>query len=378
MTRRRRRNRHRDSEPRSWFGNLVAAVIGLALALGLAEGAARILFPRWAEFDSARFITTTKVEGWPEVPIGRPGFDGWFSQNNGDFRAHVHINDFGLRDLDPVAAADGRLWEVGDSFTFGWGVANEDSFGAVAATRLGLSWYSVASPGTDVCGYRTLLARMPKEVRPKAVVLGLTIENDLMEYDCAARQAAQAGPPLPETRSFRLPPLIWFKHGLMGASALYNFVAVSAKQVSSLESLLVGLHIIAPAAKDQRQFPEERLDAVLDSTAAEIGRLHGELAPGTPLVVLIIPGRLDLMNGDSFYRAQRQGLVSRLGAMGIAVADPFPLFEPEGAARIHFAHDGHWSTLGHRLAGEAAAARLAELTGTGMTGTGMTGATPAR
>lgn len=361
----RRRRHHHGSEGRSIRSNLFATLIGLIMAIGLAEGAARILFPRWAEFDSTRFITVTPVPGWPDVPVGRAGFDGWFSQNNGDFRAHIHINESGLRDDEPVSAADGRLWEVGDSFTFGWGVANPESFGAVAAARLGWSWYSVASPGTDVCGYRTLLARMPKEVKPRAVLLGLTIENDLMEYDCPARLAAQSAAPVAEERKFRLPPLIYFKHGLTSISALYNFIAVSAKQVSSLESLLSGLHLITPASVDQRQFPEDRTEAVLDSTVDEIGRLNQELPAGTPFAVVLIPARLDLMRDDPFYRSLRQGLASRLAAKGIAVIDPYPLFEPEGAAKIHFAHDGHWSALGHRLAGEAAARRLGELTGAG-------------
>ncbi len=365
MKRRRRSHHYHESGPRSLLGNLFAALIGLVVALGLAEGAARVMFPRWAEFDSTRFITTAKVAGWPDVPIARPGFDGWFSQNNGDFRAHLQINESGLRDLDPVAAADGRLWEVGDSFTFGWGVANEESFGAVAAGQLGWPWYSVASPGTDVCGYRTLVARMPKEARPKAVLMGLTIENDLMEYDCPARTAASAAEPVPEKRSFRLPPLIYFKHGLTGISALYNFVAVSVKQISSLESLLVGLHLIAPPAAELHQFPEDRVEEVLDSTVAEIGRLNEELPAGTPFAVVLIPARLDLMKADPYFRSLREGLASRLAAKGIAVVDPYPSFEPEGAAKIHFAHDGHWSALGHRLAGEAAAKRLTELTGAG-------------
>lgn len=366
MKRRRRSHYHHDSEPRSFLGNLFAVFIGLVVAVGLAEGAARIMFPRWAEFDSSRFITSTKVSGWPDVPVGRAGFDGWFSQNNGDFRSYMRINEAGLRNNEPLTAADGRLWEVGDSFTFGWGVANEESFGAVAAQKLGLPWYSVASPGTDVCGYRTLLARMPKDAKPKAVVLGLTIENDLMEYDCATRAAQSAAPPVPEKARFHLPPLIYFKHGLTSISALYNFVAVSVKQVSSLESLLVELHLIAPPGVDQRQFVNDRIEAVLDSTTDEIGRLKEELPPGTPFVVLIIPGRRDLMAGDSYYRSLREGMVSRLTAKEIAVADPYPLFEPEGAARIHFTHDGHWSALGHRLAGEAVAKRLSEM----MTGAG--------
>jgi hypothetical protein len=344
------------------FANLLAAAIGITIAVGLAEVMARVMFPGWSEFASTRFMTSAKVPGWPDVPVARPGFDGWFAQNNGDFRAHIVANAFGLRNVEPPEAADGRIWEVGDSFTFGWGIDINQTFGAVAATKLGLAWYNVASPGTDVCGYRVLLARMPKSARPKAVLLGLTLENDMLSYDCSGRLRVQEeGVAAPSGPSFRLPEFIGFKQALTQNSALYNFVAVSIKQVSSIESLLIGLHVIAPAAEDQRQFPEERMEDVLDSTASEIGRLRDELPTGTALVVIPIPSRLEVLRDDPFYRKQREGIVRRLAAMNIATADPFTRLKAEGMGAVHFPHDGHWTARGHLLAGEAAAETLREL-----------------
>jgi len=356
---RRRRGAARRSEGGSILGNLLAALFGLILAVGLAEVAARVMFPRWDEFDSSRFITVAKVADWPDVPIGRPGFDGWFSQNNGDFRSHVRINSFGLRNDEPETAAAGRLWAVGDSFTFGWGVERDQIMGAVAGKVLDLPWYDVASPGTDLCGYRTLIARMPAEARPKAVLVGLTIENDVMDYDCMGRRTL--APVEAAGEGLRPPPLIWFKHGLTRISALYNFMAVSVKRVGSLQALLIELRLIDAPNHGKRMFEEGRMDAVLVSTADEVGRLRDMLAPATPLVVVIIPARQDLMEDDPFYRRQRQDMVRLLSERGIAAVDPMPLFRPHGVGAIHFAHDGHWSALGHRLAGEAAAARLVEL-----------------
>jgi len=48
-----------------------------------------------------------------------------------------------------------------------------------------------------------------------------------------------------------------------------------------------------------------------------------------------------------------------LASRGIAVIDPYDRFVAAGFGPTHFAHDGHWSALGHRLAGEAAALWLA-------------------
>jgi hypothetical protein len=43
----------------------------------------------------------------------------------------------------------------------------------------------------------------------------------------------------------------------------------------------------------------------------------------------------------------------------IAFVDPIEGFKKEGFKATHFAHDGHWSALGHKLAGEALAAWFA-------------------
>ena len=44
-----------------------------------------------------------------------------------------------------------------------------------------------------------------------------------------------------------------------------------------------------------------------------------------------------------------------LKARGIDFVDPAESFIREGLAATHFAHDGHWSTNGHKIAGSATA-----------------------
>jgi len=352
------RNKRRAAARRRWLSNLAAGVVGLGLALVLAEGAARIAYPRWTEFNNLRFMDFTTVEGAP-LAIGRPGFDGWFAQNNGDFRIPIRVNAFGLRNDEPVEAADGKLWALGDSFTFGWGVLHDEIFGAVAAARLGWNWYDVASPGADIEDYRHLLLRMPPSVHPRAVVLGLTIENDLRIYPAEGEAVAAPVGPAPSESSLLRQHWMATKHGLTEHSAFYNLMAQALKRIDSVNSLLVGLRLLEPANHGHHQFEESQLDAVLESSTAEIVRLRALVPPEVPFVVLLIPAREDLLDGDPFYRRQRLGMAERLTARGITVVDPFDAFAPEGVTRVHFAHDGHWSPLGHRLAGEAVARALA-------------------
>ena len=167
-------------------GRLIAVLVGIVLAGVFAEGALRVAMPHWREFYSGWFIGKAVVPGHGVVNIGKPGFDGYFAQNNGDFRVRITVNDFGLRDPNPVEAAAGRIWIIGDSMSFGWGVEHDRMYSSVIGGALNAPAYNVASPGTDVCGYQALLARMPENAKPRAVIVGLVLENDVHAYDCRA------------------------------------------------------------------------------------------------------------------------------------------------------------------------------------------------
>ena len=172
-------------------GIATAIAVGCVLTVLAAEVILRITMPQWREFHSGWFMRVIQVPGHGKLTTGRPGFDGYFAQNNGDFRTRITVNDFGLRDPEPVEAAANRVWFVGDSMTFGWGVEQDEIYSTVAGRLLKTPVYNVASPGTDVCGYQGLVARMPTLVRPRAVVAGLILENDIHPYDCR-KKAAEA------------------------------------------------------------------------------------------------------------------------------------------------------------------------------------------
>lgn len=348
-------------QPRtSLTGAFVALLIGAVFAVTTGELALRLMMPQWNEFSSARFITTIESPRAGRVAIGIPGYDGWFSQNNGDFRARIRINAFGLRETKPVEAAAGTIWIVGDSMTFGWGVDAEEMYSTQVAGLSGKPTYNVASPGTDVCGYEALIDRMPAATRPAAVVMGLVLENDLKIYECGdapITSPAQSAPPVSAVTMMIGGTKLW----LTEHSALYNFTAIAVKRVTFVTNFLIWAGFIERAHVYEAKFPEDILDRVVVSTADEVVRFRTMLEAGTPFAVLVVPTRFELKDGSTYHRRMREETVAALKSRGITALDPVEDFRQAGFVPTHFLHDGHWSALGHRIAGEAVAAWLGSL-----------------
>jgi hypothetical protein len=352
--------RRRGKPRKTVAGRLVALAIGLALLVVVAELGLRIAMPTWTEFYSGRFQAFEWVPGFGRAVVGKPGFDGWFSQNNGDFRAHVRLNAKGFRETEPPAAADGRLWLLGDSMTWGWGVAADRSYGAVAARAAGVKSYNLASPGANVCDYQATLARIPSEVRPRAVVLGLVMENDISPYNCPRGNAPATPPPdwadLGPTGLSLHTAKLW----LTDHSALYNVVAVSLKRIGSVERALVMIGLVAePHVQHFSPASSEAYRDAVARTAAEIAWLKTRLPANVPFAVLIVPSRFDVRDRAAPEIERRQAVIAALTEKEIAVIDLAEPFRDAGFGPTHFVHDGHWREQGHEVAGKAVAAWLA-------------------
>ena len=343
--------------------NLALLAAAVVVGLMLIEVISRALMPQWREFFSGRFMTLESVPRHGRVTVGRPGFDGYFSQNNGDFRVRITLNDFGLRNADPVTAANARIWVIGDSFTFGWGVRSNEMISSVIARQAGLKSYNVASPGTDVCGYQALVARMPSGLGPRAVIVGLSLENDVQAYDCRARDAAlQRKSPSDSNPAANL-SLTGLKRFFVHYSALYNFLAVTVKKVDIVNQALIAIGMVAREHSYKRPFARDHIAAAARRTARELANLRAMFAQGTPFAVVLIAARFEVRDGDPFYRQLRETVTREIGNQGIAVIDPVEAFKAAGFRPTHFAHDGHWSPLGHKIAGGLAARWVKEAAG---------------
>jgi len=344
-------------------GIFIAILISLVLGIGLSEIVLRVAMPHWKEFSNARFMTRVVVPGHKPVFAGRPGFDGYFAQNNGDFRVRIQLNEFGHRNPETVAAADGQIWVIGDSMTFGWGVERKEMYSEILENRIGHPSYNLASPGTDICGYQAMIARMPKNLKPRSVVIGLILENDLHIYNCEAAGQATATQPQDQDNSGGGFSMSELKIFATRNFALYNFLAVSLKRVAAVQDLLVQLKIISQPHIITAQVNPNTIATLAGSAGAELERLRSMLPAGTPFLVLIAANRFEIRDNAAMDHDIRQAVKNELRRRGISTVDSFESFRTAGFAATHFKHDGHWSALGHRIAGEAVATSLKGLQG---------------
>lgn len=340
----------------SWLGRVAATLVGLLFLAILSEILLRVFMPNWREYHSGRFMTVVDAAGGGTVGIALPGFDGWFAQNNGDFRVRIRINDAGLRNDEPVAAADGRIWVIGDSMSFGWGVERNESYTQVLSDTLKFPAYNLATPGSGVCGWQAVYGRMPENMRPAAVVIGLTIENRAVAYDClaAAKSIPQSGQDY--AYLFSIVGIKWF---LTEHLALYNFFTVSLKRVGLAEKVLEKAGLIEPAHRVRYHQDDAGIAKAVSTTADELRRLRAMAPADRPFLVVLFPARFEIRDDDAHYRRLRVELAAALAARGIQTLDLFPDFKTVGLDATHFAHDGHWNVTGHRLAGQTIARWIA-------------------
>lgn len=334
----------------------------------MAEVMLRVIMPNWQEYYGGRFIEQGVVPGFHPVAIGRANFDDYFSQNNGDFRTRIRINSFNLRNDEPVEKANDAIWVIGDSITFGWGVERNETYTQVVADQLGTPTYNIAAPSADVCGYQALVRRMPSAVKPRAAIVGLVLENDLLKYESCAPSESPTQPAAPPAQiNLSVGELKLF---LTEHLALYNFWAVALKRISVVNETLIRLGLVEREHAFRLHLPPDELDDRIQGTTRALQRLRGMMPTAATFTVLIVPARFEIRDDNAFFRSVRERMVQALQDAGIDVVDPFLRFRQQGFAGTHLAHDGHWSPAGHRLAGEELSVRLR--------GTGTTPAAPAK
>src|SRR5205807_8557764 len=90
--------------------------------------------------------------------IGMPSTRGGQVTNTGEYGVEVAVNELGFRDRKSVGdATNGSLFVVGDSFAFGWGVAEDDRFSNRLETMLGQPVINIAAGAADFDGYDSLV-----------------------------------------------------------------------------------------------------------------------------------------------------------------------------------------------------------------------------
>lgn len=329
---------------RRYGARLGAVLAATLLAVALGECAVRLVLPA---YDPSGQVSLVR-QG--DLMLGRPGTRARQRKNTGDYDVEVRFGPRGFRDRHDVAEALPRdLLVVGDSFAFGWGVAEERRFSDVLAALTGQRVFNIAMPGQSLDDY-DLLIRHARALGSRSVrlVVTLCMENDLVDARAPVAGRAAANGALSAAAGVAAA-----KYWLADRSALYGLMATAIHRVPRLEALAAETGLVRRnlGAVVDRPFDAASVEATADRLAA--------LAQGYETIVLIVPSRglwleRTKEDADRVHRAA----VAAIAARGLTVVDPRAAFEATGAPlSLHFARDGHWNEGGHRLAAECLARR---------------------
>ncbi len=315
-----------------------------AIAGTAAELAVRRLLPQFDPSGSLTFAHDSEYG----VSLGSPGAERRLYKNSGDYDVPVVFNQHGLRDRRDIA--DARRTDVifvGDSFTFGWGVRDEQRFSTVFEALTGVRAFNLAVP-TGIHGYQALLnLARDRGAEPGRVVIGICMENDL-RLDAASDAAAE-----PDDAGGGAPIREMTKAWLTSQSALYVAASAAVHQVPLVRALAARVGLLAgPLGENVPPTPTE-VDAAAARTAS--------LAAPYSATVLIIPSRGLWLGTDTHaWDDAHRRFVADLRARQVDVLDLRAAIEAGGnPLQYYFRYDGHWNADGHRLAATALASRTA-------------------
>ncbi len=313
---------------------------------------------------------------------GTPGFRGAY--HHPEFPgSRIELNDWGLRDSadearppDPDARS---VLVVGDSFTFGTGVALEETYQELLEQRAAeldvaaLRVYGGGIPGFGTRQERLLVEELAPRTRPDVVIVGVFEGNDFQDNWSAVQKSSERAPAVARQRSrAATSPLGAFCSSL----GRYRYWAASCATVQRnrpwLDPLLVGLGVIDPVVNTTlflngalRRDPPELVLKMRDALIEELDQLRRSCTElGAQLLVLLIPDALQTEPARyaDFAAAHEDpsacdrtafhnGFVAALQQRGFTVVDTLPTFEAEAVAgRSCFHREGHWNAHGHAQA----------------------------
>ena len=268
-------------------------------------------------------------------------------KNTGDYNVLININSLGLREqklLEKSTSND--YFVVGDSFSFGWGVEEEERFSNILdGLLLNSKVFNISIP-TDFDGYRKLISYAKKNgATINKLIVGVTMENDIQNYnDRLEGGPGRAFAPLDKLN------LLWIKSFLHKNSASYFLLTSIIQQTPKLRDLLQKLGLIEDNLKVVKNltYNKERVKQsaiILKSISNKIKTL-----------ILLIPSRgLWVGNRKNKQIADQlhKSFISEIKKLNIDYIDLRDKIELSGnPMNLHFKHDGHWTKEAHKIAAD--------------------------
>lgn len=319
-----------------------------ALALVVAEVAVRLFLP---QYDPRGGLS---IEVTPEgLPLGPKNAVVRQRKNTGDYDVQLRFNAYGFRDDADVVDSKADDWVVvGDSFSMGWGVEEDEKYSEVLEALLGTTVYNIAAPSAHIRTYAHLLEYAHRHgLQAQQVIVGICMENDLLAYDRPSR----VNRPERQRKVRQRARFAQVKRYLAEHSALYFLATSAVHQSETLRGVAQRIGWMRANVPSQRNtpLPQEVIDA-------SVALLVDIAQPYNKTKIVLIPSRgLWLSEHRAIEAATHARFAQALAQAGLEVVDLKEAFERENnPLAYHFAHDGHWNPQGHRLTAETLYASL--------------------
>jgi hypothetical protein len=333
-------NKPRTSNVWSAFKKLLLLGLTTLFCVVLLECAVRITLPSYDPRKQLGFVM--QPDGFA---LGRPTQTVRHATAKGDFDLLVHFNQDGFRDGKRLQDSNEDDWiAVGDSFTMGWGIREEQRFsnlleGEFKARGMPRRCFNVAIPD-NIVGYQRLLRYAESRgAKARHLLIGVCMENDLRDYSNEKSDwDATASPHRDIKSALRL----W----LLRHSALCIVASLQLQKLPFTRSLLEKTGMVRGV--EQFMGKNEWNEKALATSRDELLKL----AAGRDAVVLIIPSRL-LWCGDNRNIEQRihGHFIKITQEAGLKIVDLRPALEKGGRPlNYYFLGDPHWNARGHAVA----------------------------
>ena len=352
----------------------------------------RRLFARYAETpgdEKNLFCRFDAALGWRNIP----GAEGEFARR--EFRHHVRHNNLGMRGEEVAAARPSpapRLIALGDSFTWGYGVEETETYCHRIGEALDAEMLNLGVSGYGTGQELLLLREVIDKVEADGVLLFFDPATDLadvrdnrrwgyakprftldgqgkLELAGLPSDSAQPSPAtaIPATE----PANPWFNR-LAESSTLFNMaVAGLASRSWSAREYLRETGIVGPwvAWDDTEVYRREPTEEVEDAWKVVGALLHETKTlldeHGMRLTVIQIPGkvqvrpRLDPAAYDPALPTRRLAAICQ--AAGIPFIDPTDALHNAfevGGPPPYYRYDPHLTAVGHRIVADVVAREL--------------------
>ncbi|MBI3818910.1 MAG: SGNH/GDSL hydrolase family protein [Planctomycetes bacterium] len=247
-----------------------------------------------------------------------------------DFNVEIRISSEGERGEDDSAGSKrerARIWLLGDSLAFGWGVDGRDGVASVLedTTPFIVRNLAVSGYGTDQEYLR--FKREARSARPRAVVV-IFCNNDIEEV-------------LSPTMYGKSKPLLQIENGRLAVASLPGEQTLPERAsflYRSIRKRILDARAVPPSAEDVA-----RGKKLILMIYREMARIASEIE--SPLVV--VHAGADWI-GEGLAAEKNIYVLDVAPALASAAAD----------GPVVFAHDPHWNERGHRAVGNAIAELL--------------------